>query len=69
MIRLNSAGGPPKSLWVLVRRAAYDTMLRKRRELQDYGGKLEGHGHSQKHWKPPGAGELATLPSFQRGPL
>lgn len=28
-------------LWVLVRRAAYDTTLRKRRKLQDYGGKLE----------------------------
>lgn len=42
--------GPPKSLWVLVRKAAHNITLRKRK-LQDYGGSLEGCCCSQEHLK------------------
>lgn len=66
MIILNYAGGPPKSLRVLGRRAAYDTTLRKRRKPQDYGDKLEGHCHSQEHLKPPGA-RVGSPPQLSEG--
>lgn len=66
MIILNYAGGPPKSRRVLVSRAACDTAPRKRRKPQDYGGKLEGHCHSQEHPKPPGA-RVGSPPQLSEG--